>query len=208
MFVHLHCHSHYSFLEAVPSPQELVDAAVAAAAPAVALTDTNGLYGAVPFYQAARAAGVKPIVGTLLDVETGTRLLLLAANAAGYSNLCRLATLRHLQDRPVQLDELAAHREGLIALYAPGAPRRGIPQQRDRAPATEDERIASLNDLFPEVLYLEARHFSGPVAQPLLAARSCEENTEKRAGKNAGATSNLRETLRLSKHFRLPIVAT
>ena len=69
MFIHLHCHSHYSFLRAVPSPQELVDAAVAASASAVALTDTNGLYGAVPFYQAARAAGVKPIIGTLLDVD-------------------------------------------------------------------------------------------------------------------------------------------
>ncbi|HVN08938.1 MAG TPA: PHP domain-containing protein, partial [Patescibacteria group bacterium] len=89
MFIHLHCHSHYSFLDAVPSPQELVDAAVAAAAPAVALTDTNGLYGALPFYQAARAAGIKPILGTLLDVENETRLLLLAESLAGYSNLCR-----------------------------------------------------------------------------------------------------------------------
>ena len=73
MFIHLHCHTHYSFLRAVPSPQELVDAAVAAHAPAVALTDTNGLYGAVPFYQAARAAGIKPIVGTLLDVTMENR---------------------------------------------------------------------------------------------------------------------------------------
>ena len=77
MFVHLHVHSHYSFLRAVASPEEIVAAAAEQAhseasgrgavlpeslrGGAVALTDTNGLYAAVPFYQAARAAGVKPI---------------------------------------------------------------------------------------------------------------------------------------------------
>ncbi len=69
MFVHLHCHSHYSFLRAVASPEEIIAAAAAEQIRAVALTDTNGLYAAVPFYQKARAAGVKPIVGVTLDVE-------------------------------------------------------------------------------------------------------------------------------------------
>ena len=215
MFIHLHCHSHYSFLRAVPSPQELADAAVAAGAPAVALTDTNGLYGALPFYQAARAAGIKPILGTVLDLEdrktkTGNRkteepyphteaaqgsspnfrfsifdfrLLLLATNVAGYSNLCRLVTLRHLEDRPVSLDDLAAHRDGLITFYAPNAPRRGIPPLRDRAPTTEDQTIASLTDFFPSSLYLETWNFGG-------------------------ATSNLRDVLRLSRRFSLPFAAT
>ena len=69
MFVHLHCHSQYSFLRGVASPEELVARAAAEKMPAVALTDTNGLYAAVPFYQAARAAGVKPIVGVVLGVK-------------------------------------------------------------------------------------------------------------------------------------------
>ncbi len=90
--------------------------------PAVALTDTNGLYAAVPFYKAAQAAGIKPIVGVVLDVEFGISndasavsrasafqnskneirnsqsvlLTLLAADMEGYSNLCQLVTLRHL----------------------------------------------------------------------------------------------------------------
>ena len=68
MFVHLHCHSHYSFLRGVASPEEIVAGAVEQDMPAVALTDTNGLYAAVPFYQAAKKAGVKPIVGVALDV--------------------------------------------------------------------------------------------------------------------------------------------
>ena len=69
MFVHLECHSHYSFLRGVNAPEEIIAAAVEQKMPAVALTDTNGMYAAVPFYQAARKAGVKPIIGVVLDVE-------------------------------------------------------------------------------------------------------------------------------------------
>ena len=56
MFTHLHCHSHYSFLRGVASPEEIVAAAAEQNMPAVALTDRNGLYAAVPFYKAAREA--------------------------------------------------------------------------------------------------------------------------------------------------------
>ena len=114
MFVHLHCHSHYSFLRGVASPEEIVAAAVEQKMPAVALTDSNGLYAAVPFYQAALNAGIKPIVGVVLDVamederreaprfardneqEKSVTLVLLATNMEGYSNLCQIVTLRHL----------------------------------------------------------------------------------------------------------------
>src|SRR5215468_10861406 len=152
MFVHLHCHSHYSFLRGVNPPQEIIAVAVEQKMPAVALTDTNGMYAAVSFYQAAHAAGVKPIVGVTLEVEikevkevkevkekaspgsslspfaSSTSLVLLAADMAGYSNLCRLTTLRHLgvlrpgqetfaedAGRPVTLEELVAHSAGVIA---------------------------------------------------------------------------------------------
>src|SRR5713101_7052977 len=104
VFVHLHCHSHYSFLRGVASPEEIVAAAVEQKMPAVALTDTNGLYAAVPFYQTAKNAGIQPIVGVVLDVEgpqdqretsryarndgnkPSTTLVLLAMNMEGYSN--------------------------------------------------------------------------------------------------------------------------
>src|SRR2546426_12793562 len=68
VFVHLHCHSHYSFLRGVASPEEIVAAAVEQKMPAVALTDTNGLYAAVQFYKLAQEAKVKSIVGVALDV--------------------------------------------------------------------------------------------------------------------------------------------
>lgn len=114
MFLHLHCHSHYSFLRGVAPPEEIITAAVEQKMPAVALTDTNGLYAAVPFYQAAKTAGVKPIVGVTLDVEWpqnqreiprsprndgsthSVPIVLLAADTEGYSNLCQLVTIRHL----------------------------------------------------------------------------------------------------------------
>ncbi len=70
VFVHLHCHSHYSFLRGVASPEEIIAAAVEQKMSAVALTDTNGLYAAVPFYQAAKKAGIRPIVGVALDVQS------------------------------------------------------------------------------------------------------------------------------------------
>jgi len=114
VFVHLHCHSHYSFLRGVASPEEIIAAAIEQKMPAVALTDTNGLYAAVQFYKAAKDKGIKPIVGVVLDVEfrissdafrysknetrnsASAPLTLLAADMEGYSNLCQLVTLRHL----------------------------------------------------------------------------------------------------------------
>src|SRR2546426_3998251 len=114
VFVHLHCHSHYSFLQGVASPEEIIAAAVEQKMPAVALTDTSGLYAAVSFYQSAKKAGIQPIVGVVLDVEfrissapfrysknetrnsASAPLTLLAADMEGYSNLCQLVTLQHL----------------------------------------------------------------------------------------------------------------
>jgi DNA polymerase III subunit alpha len=114
VFVHLHCHSHYSFLQGVASPEEIIAAAVEQKMSAVALTDTNGMYAAVPFYKKALDAGIKPIVGVALDVaiDNGNdeilrcaqndkqkqrdTMVLLAMDMEGYSNLCQLVTLRHL----------------------------------------------------------------------------------------------------------------
>jgi DNA-directed DNA polymerase III PolC len=94
-FVHLHVHSNYSLLQGVFSVQELIAAAVRLGMPAVALTDTNGLYGAMLFYEAAREAGVKPIIGTEI-VYGREQCVLLAADRQGYANLCRIVTERKL----------------------------------------------------------------------------------------------------------------
>lgn len=176
MFVHLHCHSHYSFLRGVNPPEEIIAAAAQQQMPAVALTDTDGMYAAVPFYQKAKAAGIKPIVGVTLDVafaaENPTQnmtvpLVLLATDSSGYSNLCRLTTLRHLgelrptqetfaQDtgRPVTIDELAAHSDGVIALYPSALSFRAQLAKRDA------HISARLKNIFTNRLYLEVQHLS------------------------------------------------
>ena len=69
-FVHLHVHTNFSFGDGAGRIDELVDAARRLGMPALAVTDHDGLYGAVRFYQACKAAGVKPIVGVEISVES------------------------------------------------------------------------------------------------------------------------------------------
>ena len=119
----LHLHSHWSLLVGVPSVGEIVEFAQASGLPALALTDTNALYGAMEFVSACRKAGIAPIIGAELTLTGGTFLVLLAQTMPGYSNLCRLVTrLQAAPDREatlargLSLADLAQHTTGLIAL--------------------------------------------------------------------------------------------
>src|SRR3989344_3895720 len=132
-FIHLHTHSHYSLLAALPQIPELVRAAVACDMPALALTDNGSLYGAIEFYKERKNIGLKPIIGvdaylaprTRFDKEgdadlSRTRLVLLVQNQSGYKNLLKLVTASHIEglhEKPrVDRELLAAHVEGLIAI--------------------------------------------------------------------------------------------
>lgn len=100
MFTHLHVHSNFSFLDGGSSVQALLDRAKEIGCDSLAITDHNGLYGAVRFYDYALKAGVKPIVGVEMDVEVEaepkSHLILLAKNLNGYSNLCKIITRAQL----------------------------------------------------------------------------------------------------------------
>ncbi|MFC1849762.1 DNA polymerase III subunit alpha [candidate division CSSED10-310 bacterium] len=104
-FVHLHCHSCYSLLEGADWPAKLVEAAKASGMDSLAITDTNGLYGAVPFYKAAREANIKPIFGVELVAasESAERVVVLARDRQGYAELCRLITARQLEGEEFDL---------------------------------------------------------------------------------------------------------
>ncbi len=137
-FVHLHVHSNYSLLQGAFSIEELVEAAAGYGMPAVALTDTNGLYGALAFYETARQAGVKPVIGAEI-VHGAEQCVLLAADRRGYANLCRIVTERKLAGTP--------HYEDFVASETVREPGRGTPrlsraQPRGRAP-TDDASIPS-----------------------------------------------------------------
>ena len=95
MFTHLHIHSAFSFLYGTFMPEALVRRAKEMGFDAIALTDKNGLYGAVRFYKAARSEAIKPILGSEVTLWDGTSLILLAASFVGYKNLCRLISRAH-----------------------------------------------------------------------------------------------------------------
>ena len=120
-YVELHCHSNFSFLDGGSHPAELAMRAAELEMPALAITDTGGVYGAVRFLQACRKVGVKPLIGAALEVD-GAELLLIARNLRGYSNLCRLLTISHA-DQPkgearTGLATVADHRGDLFYLSA------------------------------------------------------------------------------------------
>ncbi len=130
-FIHLRTHTEYSIVDGALRVDDMVPAAVADGQGALAITDLNNLFATVRFYKAARAAGVKPIIGC--DVLLGhmtqgnsappQRLLLLVQNRRGYLNLCELLSRAWLENQQrgraqiewdwLEADDLA---EGLIAL--------------------------------------------------------------------------------------------
>jgi DNA-directed DNA polymerase III PolC len=172
----------------VASPEEIVAAAAEQKMPAVALTDTDGLYAAVPFYQAAKKAGVKPIVGVALDVEfrissdafrnskietrnsTSVPLTLLAADMEGYSNLCQLVTLRHLGTTKLAQNIGSTETDGRpVTLQELAKHSRGVIAL---CSATSHESLVSshqspvtnyfsqLKEIFGGHLYIEVQHLS------------------------------------------------
>ncbi|MCU7920371.1 MAG: DNA polymerase III subunit alpha [Candidatus Thiodiazotropha sp. (ex Epidulcina cf. delphinae)] len=128
-FVHLRVHSEYSLVDGVVRVKPLVKQVAEAGMPAVALTDQSNLFALVRFYQAALAAGVKPIAGVDAwirnpeDVNTPYRLVLLVQNQAGYKNLTRLVSRsyregQHLGRPLMDREWLIGNTDGLIALSA------------------------------------------------------------------------------------------
>src|SRR4051812_44914583 len=98
-YVELHCHSAYSFLDGASHPVELAGAAAELGYPALALTDHDGLHGAMELAQAAGPLGVRPITGAEVTLHDGSHLTLLCESKEGYSNLCRLLTVAHKRTR-------------------------------------------------------------------------------------------------------------
>src|SRR5262245_42270356 len=93
MYVELNAASAFSFLRGSSLPEELVSRAAALGYPALALVDRDGLCGAPRFFKAARAAGLRPIVGASLSLDReGHALPLLVESREGYQNLCLLIT--------------------------------------------------------------------------------------------------------------------
>ncbi len=113
-FVPLAVHSHYSLMRGTASPEEISAAAIRRGFDRMALTDTDGVYGIVRFWEAARAAGIRPILGAEVRGKEG-RILCLVKSDEGYARLCRLLTRRH-REPGFLLAEGLEEREGLVVL--------------------------------------------------------------------------------------------
>ena len=123
LYVPLHVRSAYSLGWGTASPAALVERAAAYGHDALALTDRNNLYGAIPFLEACRDWGVRPILGAEVDGPEGT-VVLLVRTRAGYADLCRILTARMLDPAFLLVDALAGRpsgRDGLHVLAADAA---------------------------------------------------------------------------------------
>lgn len=161
-YAELHCHSCFSLLDGASTPEALVERATDLGIPALALTDHDGLYGAVRFSVAAQEHGLHPVFGAEVTLEGDSHLVLLAENRVGWANLCALISKAQLGGSKGQarlkLSWLRGRTEGLIAFT--GCRKGRVPSlllagDRDKALAA----LRTLKALFgPRNLYVELQH--------------------------------------------------
>jgi DNA polymerase III subunit alpha len=178
-FVHLHVHSSYSLLEGALTIARLAELAKKDRQPALALTDTDNMFGALEFSEKMAGIGIQPIVGCALGIDFGDqenrnplgdqtwpRVVLLAASEAGYRSLMRLCSRTYLDtaqnERPhLKLDWLTAEADGLIALSGgPNGPLDAAILGGQNALAAS--RCEELQRLFGNRLYIELQRHGMP----------------------------------------------
>ncbi|WP_053944235.1 DNA polymerase III subunit alpha [Bartonella ancashensis] len=182
-FIHLRVHSAYSLLEGALRTEQIVQYAVSDYAPAIAITDTNNLFGALEFSQYCFSHGIQPLIGCQLAVDFDdnddysrltdkyrypsdfSSIVLFAASDVGYAHLVRLVSRAYLDKRDtdpphIRADWLLSHNEGIIALTGgPGGPINLSLEQDKRGWAVQC--LTNLKKIFDNRLYIELqRHGS------------------------------------------------
>ena len=197
-YAELHCRSNFTFLEGASHPEELVETGVALGLDALALTDRDGLYGAVRFAKAAKPTTLGAIVGVELTLDAPDlrpsgrdgrslartmtpaesarlpRIVLLAEDEIGYANLARAISAAQLRGRKrdarLRLDDLDGKTAGLVALS--GSRSGWCEDALVRGDVTTArERAATLRDLFGGRAYLELQHHLRPEDARLVLAQ-------------------------------------
>lgn len=170
-FTHLHTHSHYSLLQALPQIKPLIKAAKEGGMAALALTDAGALYGAIEFYQQCQKEEIKPIIGVDTYVAARTRhdkehridnrsarLVLLAKDMTGYKNLIKIVTASYLEgfyyNPRIDRELLLQHREGLIAIV-PSFAGETSKALKENDPERAHESLAWYRDTFGDDCYQE-----------------------------------------------------
>ena len=187
-FLHLRVHTEYSLLEGALPLKTLIKRCGAMGMPAVAVTDTNALFGALEFSVLAQEAGVQPIIGCQIDVQLPARqpgekprpaapLVLLAQDEAGYDNLMALNSCLYLRGDGalphVTPDDLAKHSAGLICLT--GGPDGLLGRLiRDGHGPRAVEVLGALEAAFAQRLYVELQRHPGEGGAPTEAEAATE----------------------------------
>ncbi|KKQ55314.1 MAG: polymerase III DnaE protein [Parcubacteria group bacterium GW2011_GWA2_38_13] len=174
-FVHLHTHSHYSLLDGLSKIDELIDIVKKYNMPALALTDHGVMYGVIEFYQKAKKAGIKPIIGVEGYVaknghlnkrpkvdERPYHLIMLAKNNEGYQNLMKLTTIAHIEGfyyKPrIDYELLEKYHNGIIAFFLEVQNHPTIPEQE-----LVNEKIFALSkELGIGVIATNDSHYPNP----------------------------------------------
>ena len=179
-FVHLHVHSSYSLLEGAMTVSTLAKMAAADGQPALALTDTDNLFGGLEFSEKLAGSGLQPIVGVQLSVDfadegEGSRkptqpqrlphIVLLAMDEAGYGNLMKLVSEAALatggSGQPVTtVERLAAYNAGLIALTGGQGGPIDVALRLGQLPQA-GSRLATLAGIYGDRLYVEIQRYGG-----------------------------------------------
>ena len=198
-FIHLRVHSEYSLLEGALPLKKLVDLAAGQGMPAVAVTDTNSMFGALEFAVLAAGKGLQPIIGCQIALladgtDSPAPIVLLAQDEAGYGNLLKLNSCLYLRssDAPPHVTEaeVQAHAAGLICLS--GGPTGPLGRWLAAAkPVDAEALVRRLSAAFPGRLYLELQRHPGADGQITPEARSLEA-----------------ATIQLAYSLDLPLVAT
>ncbi len=169
-FAHLHWHSTFSFLEAIGKPNKILAKAKELGMDAIAITDYNGMYGIIKFYQTAKDEGIKPIIGVelgfVLDINSAIpanqigNIVLLAKNKEGYANLMELTSFANkdgIAGKPkIDITTLTKFGAGVICIMGGKESRIGKMLMIDEKPEKISEIIQMIKDAVgQENVYLE-----------------------------------------------------
>ncbi|MCL4781727.1 MAG: error-prone DNA polymerase [Bryobacterales bacterium] len=224
MYIELHTASAFSFLEGASLPEDLVAQAAHLGYEALALCDRDGVYGAPRFYQAAKQAGLRALVGCDISLEDGQRLTVLVESRRGYQNLCRLLTRIHLRSPKGEgrcvWQDLLDHAGGLVALvHEPAQATRALDafgagsvfielrrHLRREQEIANQRRIECARHLRLPLLATNGVRYAKPETKPLFDALTClrHKTTLDRAGRllDANAERHLKSPGEMERLFR------
>jgi DNA polymerase-3 subunit alpha len=206
-FAHLHVHSHYSLLEAVPKIEDLVAAAKTDGHTALALTDHGNMYAAIEFYKECVKHEIKPIIGVDFFVAARTRadmdhsadsrhhrLVLLAKNEVGYHNLIRLVSRSYIEgffERPrIDRELIEQYREGLVCII----------------PALESEVAHAFEDLSTQTAAARARAQESLTWHQRVFAHDCYQEITHHP-EIEGHPERMRTMAALAREMHIPLIA-